>query len=113
MNPALGEKKIQLNGEDYTVRFTWKALAAIENKYGDAPDFFNPEVVANILSIAINDSEMTAEKILEMNAPFVPVSLAVQEALQWAYFGKEPILKSDEKKNRRKGGFFRLIRRLF
>ena len=35
MNPITGEKIITINGQAYTLRFTWRALSEIEAKYGE------------------------------------------------------------------------------
>ena len=113
MNPITGERLVEINGGKYTLRFTWKALAEIEAKYGDNPNLFNAEVIANIASYGLSEKhpEMTAEKIMELSPPLMPFVNAVQEALQWAYFGKEPVPKSDVKK--KKTGLLRRILSLF
>ena len=104
---------MEINGGTYTLRFTWKALAEIEAKYGDNPNLFNAEVIANIASFGLREKhpEMTAEKIMELSPPLMPFVNAVQQALQWAYFGKEPVPAGDVKK--KKIGLFRRIALLF
>jgi len=118
MNPITGEKIIKINGHDYVMRFNWRALAEIEAKYGDTPNFFNPEVLAFLAAAGLRERhpEMTAEKITELSPPLVLFSVAVQEALKWAYVGNETIPakdKDDVKKNSPKGRLSRLMRWLW
>lgn len=107
-----------INGERYTLRFTWKALAEIEGTHGDNPNLFKPEVVASVASAGMRERhpEMTPERIMELSPPLMPFARDVQTAIQWAYFGNEalPSMAGGEevKKNRLAGMWSRLIRRL-
>jgi len=119
MNPINGEKKVTINGQGYVMRFTWRALSEIEAKYGDNPNLFNAEVLAQVASAGLRDNhpEMTPEKIMDMSPPLMPFCVAVKEAIQWAYFGAEPIPKAEGqtdgvKKNRLADMLSRLIKRL-
>ena len=116
MNAITGEKIVKIGGQNYVMRFTWAALAEIEQKYGDNPNLFNAEVIAFIASAGMLDKqpEMTSEKIMELSPPLMPFVSAVQEALQWAYFGKGNIpSKDDVKKNRQRVGLLRRFVSLF
>jgi hypothetical protein len=118
MNKITGEKIITINGQDYVLRFTWKALAEVGTKYGDTPNLFNAEIVANVAAAGLRErhQEMTAEKIMELSPPLVPFARDVQMALQWGYFGADSVPKTDAdnvKKNLQKGGLLRHIKRLF
>ena len=118
MNPITGEKNIILGGKNYVLRFTWRALAEIETKYGDNPNLFSPETVAFVAAAGLKDNhpDMTAEHIMKLSPPVVPFAKDVQEALQWAYFGAEvvPVTPGDEvKKKSHEVGLFGLIRRLW
>ena len=122
MNKITGEKTVVIGGQGYTMRYTWKALAEVEEKYGDKPNLFNPEVIACVASAGMRDRhpEMTAEEIMRLSPPLIPFARDVQLALQWAYFGAEAIPKDDDapvKKNRPAGGLWRrfvtLLRRAF
>lgn len=104
MNPITGEYQIEIGGNIYWLRFTWRAISEIEAKYGEKPNLFDPEVIAYIAAAGLKAKhpEMTAEKILDLSPPLVPFAQAIQQALQWAYFGKSimPPEKSEEiKKN--------------
>lgn len=117
MNPITGEKIITINGQAYTLRFTWRALSEIEAKYGDSPNLFNTEVLAVVAASGFRDKhpDLTAERIMELSPPVMPFCVAVKEAIQWAYFGTEPIPQTsagEVKKNRLAGMLSRLIKRL-
>jgi len=117
MNRITGEKKVMLGGQGYVMRFTWRALAEIEAKYGDNPNLFNAEVLSQVASAGLRDNhpEMTPEKIMDMSPPLMPFCVAVKEAIQWAYFGAESIPQTspvEVKKNRLVDTLSRLIKRL-
>ena len=120
MNPITGEKIIAINGQDYTLRFTWRALSEIETKHGESPNLFNPEVVAHVASCGMRDRhpEMTPDRIMDLSPPLAPFVRDVQQALQWAYFGPEPMPKEPEidnskgvKKNNQLGRWRRFVGR--
>jgi len=98
MNPVTGEKSIKIIGQDYTLRFTWRALSEIETQHGDSPNLFNPAVLAHVASCGLRDRhpEMTVEKIMDLSPPLAPFVRDVQQALQWAYFGPDAIPKGPE-----------------
>ena len=118
MNPINGEKKVTINGQGYTMRFTWRALAAIESEFGDNPNLFNAEVLSKVAAMGFAEAhpDMTADKIMELSPPLMPFCAAVREAIQWAYFGTEAMPKAEPetevKKNRVAGMLSRLIKRL-
>jgi len=117
MNSVTGEKQIDICGQKYVLRFSWKALSEIERRYGDKPNLFDAEVIANVAAAGLRERhpEMTAERIMDLSPPLVPLAQAIQQALQWAYFGGEiiPGESESEKKNRRQAGWSRLIGWLF
>lgn len=116
-NPVTGHREIEIDGKRYTLRYTWRALAAIEHKHGDNPNLFNPEVLADIASAGIYPA-LTAEQILDLSPPRITVAMAVQEAIRWANFGPEgpPEVKlpATEKKSLHPAvGFWHRFRKLF
>lgn len=120
MIPATGEKIITINGEPYTIRFTWRALAEIEHKHGDNPNLFDPDVIASVAAAGFKEKhpDMTPERIAELSPPLMPFVRDVQQALQWAYFGTEsaPTEKEQKegvKKNLKADGLFSRFVRLF
>ena len=117
MNRITGEKKVTINGQGYVMRFTWRALAEIEAEYGDNPNLLKPEIVASVASAGLRERhpDMTPEKIMELSPPLMPFARDVQTAIQWAYFGTEPIPQTsagEVKKNRLAGMLSRLTKRL-
>lgn len=117
MNPLTGEKIIEIGGQKYTLKFTWRALSEIENKYGSNPNMFDALTVAGIAEAGLRGRypELTAEKIMELAPPFVPFMNAVQEAVKWAYFGAGEIPKDDgvKKKSLPGDGFWQSLKHLF
>ena len=117
MNPVTGEKLVNIGGSEYVMKFTWRGLSEIEQKYGENPNLFDPGIIAHVASIGLRDryQEMTADMIMDISPPLVPFAKAVQTAIQWAYFGPEGI-PNDEgrtvKKNQKAGGSWRRIKTL-
>ena len=113
MNPITGEKVITINGERLTLRYTWKAIAEIEAKYGDNPNLFAPETVADVAAAGLRDRhpDYTPDRIMELSPPLVPLAKDVQEALRWAYFGTEEIPQEagEVKKNQPRDGLWRRL----
>lgn len=118
MNRITGEKKVMINGQGYVMRFSWRALAEIEAEYGDNPNLFNAEVLADVAAAGLRDKhpDMTPERIMELSPPLMPFCVAVKEAIQWAYFGAESIPQTstagEVKKNRLRDTLSRLLKRL-
>ena len=116
MNPVTGDKQIEIGGRKCILKFTWKALSEIEHKYGDNPNLFDPEIIANVAAAGFRaiHPELTAERIMELSPALMPFVKDVQQALQWAYFGAEAVnaATDDVKKNRPKGGLWLRIKRL-
>lgn len=118
MNRITGEKKVIINGQGYTLRFSWRALSEIETKYGDNPNLFNTDVLAHVAAAGFRDKhpDLTAERIMDLSPPVMPFCAAVKEAIQWAYFGAEQMPKTgtvgEVKKNRLADTLSRLLNRL-
>jgi len=112
-----GEKRIKIDGKTYFLRYTWKALVEISDKYGDNPNLFQAETVAFVGSAGMRAKhpEMTSEKIMEISPPLIPFANDVQEALTWAYFGDQGVPKDEGsvKKKRTLTGLLNHIGRLF
>jgi hypothetical protein len=112
-NPITGEAQVEIQGKQYILRFDWEAIAAINAVHGDGPNMFDPVVLASVAAIGMKKyhPEMTAERIRELSPPLISFAAAVQQALQWAYFGAEKPPEADEKKSPKKTGWWRRIRR--
>jgi len=98
-----GEKRIEIDGKTYFLRYTWKALAEVAEKYGDSPNLFQPETVAFVGSAGLRERhpEITPEKIMELSPPLIPFANDVQQALQWAYFGDKGVPEDGDVKKKR------------
>lgn len=112
-----GEYKIIIDGEEYTLRYDWKALSEVEAAHGDTPNLFNSDIVASVASFGMvrKHPEMTKDRIIELSPPLVPFINSVQKALNWAYFGKDSTPEDTEKKKMLPtlAGLLRLLKRLF
>lgn len=99
MNAIRGEIEVPIEGKNYTLRFTWDDLAAMEAAHGDNPNLFDVETVASIAALGFHSHhpELTAARIKELSPPLLPFAQTVQTALQWAYFGPEGIPEESEK----------------
>jgi len=99
-NPITGTALVEIQGKQYTLRFDWEAIAQVNAVHGDGPNMFDPIVVASVAAIGMQKyhPEMTAERIRELSPPLIPFAAAVQQALQWAYFGAEKPPASEKKK---------------
>lgn len=116
MNPVTGEQEIEIEGKRYALRFDWAALSEIEQKYGEKPNMFDASVVSGVAEAGFRarHPELTSARIMELSPPLVPFAHAVQQALQWAYFGPEAVPSGLKKKTvRNEGGLLRLFGRLF
>ena len=115
MNPITGEKKIAIAGEEYILRYDWRALSEVVARHGDAPNMMNPEVIASVAAIGLarRYPEITAERIMELSPPLVPFAHAVQTAIQWAYFGAEKPGDVKKKNAPPKAGLWRRIKQRF
>lgn len=117
-NPTTGHRSVELDGKHLIMRFNWQAIAEIEANYGDNPNLFEIDIIANVAAAGLREHhpEYTAERILQLSPPLIPFVRAVQDALQIAYFGAEAVPEdapAEVKKNRVMGGLSRLIKRLF
>lgn len=115
INRITGHAEVEIAGKVYTVRFTWAAIAEIQERFGDGPNMFNPDTVAGVAAIGFRNyhPELTAERIKELSPPLVPFAKAIQEALQWAYFGPDtPPSEGAEKKSQVPGGLLMRLKRL-
>ncbi len=114
MNSVTGEAVVEIQGKPYTLRFDWEAIAAVNAVHGDNPSMFDPVIVASVAAIGMKKyhPEMTAEKIRELSPPLIPFAGAVQQALQWAYFGAEKPPAETAEKKRLKTGWWQLIKGL-
>ena len=115
MNPTLGEKKVVIGGKDYCLRYTWRALAEVDTKWGSAPNLFDTSVLAGVAEAGLRHRhpEMTAEKLMEISPPLAPLAMAVQEAIRWACFGDEPVPESKKKATSRNDGWWSRFRKLW
>lgn len=115
MDPVTGEQVVDIDGQKYTMRFTWKVLSEIEHKYGDSPNMFDPEIIATIASggLRARHPELTPDRVMELSPPLVPFANAVQEAIQWAYFGPTKPDTGPVKKNPTVVGYLRRIAQAF
>ena len=113
----MGDVPVEIGGQTYTLRFDHAALDELQENVGDNPNLFDSKTVglATAIGLKRHHPEMTTEKIREISPPLVPLAKAVQSAIQYAYFGTEPVPEESEKKadGQSAGGLWRRFVSLF
>jgi hypothetical protein len=111
-NKYAGEVTFAFGDAEYTLCYDWKAISAVQSKYGnkafaelfDAP---NLATLAGILAIGLkkNHPEMTADKVMDISPPAVEAVKLIDRAVAFAYFGADGLKEieaqaseADEKK---------------
>lgn len=90
--PHAGEARLTIDGKEYTLVFDWRAFSML-GKAGftgmESLTPYEPEKLANVLAIALarHHPEMTAERILDLSPPFLPVINALARAIAYALTG--------------------------
>ena len=90
-NPLKGEGAILLDGKSYPLRFTWSALAELQEKYPSGFNTAHTDVLADMISWGVRHvaPELTPEKIMDLCPPLLPAIEAVNHALMLAYYGPD------------------------
>jgi len=92
--PHAGEARLTIDGKEYTLVFDWRAFSML-GKAGftgmESLSPYEPERLANVLAIALarHHPEMTAERIMDLSPPFLPVINALARAIAYALTGPE------------------------
>jgi hypothetical protein len=93
-NKYTGEVPIEIDGRDYTLVFTNRAVADLETELGQAwaqevRDGMGTEVLVRIVAIGLRHRhpEMTADAVMASSMPRVPATLALFQALRYAAWG--------------------------
>ncbi len=99
-NPVKGTHVFQMGDEDYTLRFSWDALAQVHEAFPDGHNLMNPAHLSKVLEIGLAEyhPDTKAEDIRKIAPPIMVAVEAVTKALNYAYFGTaEPPKKEAEK----------------
>lgn len=115
-NAYTGQTSIELGGHSYPLAFTWAALAELRTMYGKQFDKevitaiseFDTSKIADIVSIGIGGA-LTSAQIKEISPPLVQVANAINEGLNFAFYGIEKDVKKKTMKEKSKT----LLQRLF
>lgn len=95
MNKYTGEITIKIVGKDYPVCFNWRALSKVKSLFTDAIwsnlQGADPEKLAEILEIGIDNPEVTKEFILDASPPLISVVKVLDQAVGFAYFGPDGV----------------------
>ncbi len=100
-NALTGDRTIVVEGQPYTLRYPWAALQAVQEKHGEAPNLLDLAVLASMVTIGLHHHhpEVTVEQVMQWSPPLMPTVRAVEEAIQWAYFGDQPPTGEVKKKD--------------
>lgn len=94
-NSYTGETPIEIEGKRLTLQFDWRALGAVKTAFPDIEfaDLLRgdrPEALAAVLAMGLNKrhpGEWTVDRILDASPPVAPTILALNDALNAAYYG--------------------------
>jgi len=105
-NKYSGMVGVRIGDKDYSLFYNWEALAKIKSTYGSSiiRDLYSaeePAKLADVVSIGLSHKhpEMTPELIIKLSPPIMPLIMAVDKAMAYAYFGNElPDVPEEDKK---------------
>ena len=96
MNKYTGEVDLRLGEKTVTLQFDWTSWSRLETEVGIAEvDGIirgrDPRALAHLIAIGLakHHPEITAERVIAASPPLVPTIAALQQALNWAYWGPE------------------------
>jgi len=100
MNKYTGETTIKIAGKDYPVCFNWRGLSKVKSLFTEEIwsnlQGADPEKLAEILVIGINNPEVTKDFILDYSPPLIAVVKALDQAVGFAYFGPDGVPEATE-----------------
>lgn len=91
-NPITGTVPLVLKGKEYTLQFTWSAVAQVIREFGQDRDLFDPDILAPVAAIGLQAHHpgMTADDVRDGNT-IVAIVGPVTKALHYAYFGEQEV----------------------
>jgi hypothetical protein len=91
-NPITGTVPLVLKGNEYTLQFTWAAVAQVIREFGQDRDLFDPDVLAGVAAIGLQAHHpgMTPDDVRDGNH-IVAIVAPVTKALHYAYFGEQEV----------------------
>lgn len=91
-NPIMGTVPVTLHGKEYTLQFTWAAVAQVIREFGQDRDLFDPSVLSGVAAIGLQAHHpgMTADDVRDGNT-IVAIVGPVTKALHYAYFGEQEV----------------------
>lgn len=107
-NAHRGELTIEIDGDAHVLRFTWDAIARLQEAFGERYDQAltkafhaqNVEVVAQVVSIGTGGS-VSPEQVREASPPLVHAIGACMDALHRAYYGADGPPTEDDSEGKR------------
>jgi hypothetical protein len=102
-NKYLGSKEITLGGKKVKLFYDWAAIAGIKSELGE-------KGLANLIAKSPSDlsiviaaglqkhqpDEYTPEDIMKISPPIVPITTAINQALEFSYWGPDGAPDIDE-----------------
>ncbi len=98
-NRVKGSTTVEIGGREYTLYYSWDAIAKIEAEIGkEAYDLSDPNTLAIFAAAGFEKyhPELTADQIKSLSPPLIPLLQAVTRAYNYSYYGKE-IIPEDER----------------
>jgi len=98
-NRVKGSTTVEIGGREYTLYFSWDAIAKVEAQIGkEAYDLSDPNTLAIFAAAGFEayHPDMTADQIKSLSPPLIPLLKAVNRAYNYSYYGNE-IIPEEEK----------------
>jgi len=102
-NQYTGEYQLKLGGQDYTIKFSWRALGDLKTLYPqmgvqEMLQSMNPYIIADMIVCGAKEKhpELTQDKVLDLDIPIIPVVEVLDEAITAAYLGPDKAKEATE-----------------
>lgn len=97
-NEIAGGYSFTARGNRYTLEYTWDAIAQINDKYANGHSLTNPEHLADIMAIGLQENHpgMSAADVKKFKLPILKAVEHVTKGLNIGYFGEEDKPEAEE-----------------
>lgn len=97
-NQIEGCYSFNARGSTFTLEYTWDAIAQINDKYANGHSLTNPEHLADIMAIGLQEHHpgLVAADVKKFKMPIIKAVAHVTKGLNLAYFGEEDKPESED-----------------